>query len=112
MNSFVACATLLPDGSIGGGWGKANTVAIAEIVEGKVAAWRVEEVGWRALHDTGTEGSHHARIVRFLNDNKVTVVATGHMGDGMQNTLGKMGVKVHLDVSGEAKSALEALARG
>ena len=108
-NSFTACVTLLPDGTIGGGWGRASTVAIAKVVNGVVTDYRVEDVGWGALHDTGTEGSHHARIVRFLNENGATVVATGHMGDGMQNTLGKMGVKVYLEVSGEAKAVLENL---
>jgi predicted Fe-Mo cluster-binding NifX family protein len=109
MNSFTACATLLPDGTIGGGWGRAHTVGIAKVVDGKVTDWRVEDVGWGALHDTGTEGSHHARIVRYLNDNGVTVVVTGHMGDGMRNTLAKMGVTVHLEIGGEAKAALENL---
>ncbi len=109
MSSFTACVTLLPDGNIGGGWGRAHTVGIAKVDDGKVSEWRVEEVGWDVLHGTGTEGAHHARIVRFLNDNNVSVVATGHMGDGMQNTLSKMGVKIFLEVSGDAKAVLENL---
>lgn len=106
MSTFTACVPLLPDGTVGGGWGKAHVVAIAQIVDGVISEWNIEEVDWDALHDSGSEGSHHARIVRFLNDHKVSVVAAGHMGEGMQNTLAKMGITVHLGVSGDAKTAL------
>ena len=73
MSTEFACIPITPDGQVGGGWGKASTVAVAEVVDGAIVDWRTHEVGWDLLHDAG-EGSHHARIVRFLGDNTITVV--------------------------------------
>jgi predicted Fe-Mo cluster-binding NifX family protein len=64
------------------------------------------EVGWNALHDAGTEGSHHARVVRFLREQAVTDVVAHHMGDAMHNTLGKLGIRVHLGAEGDARTAV------
>ncbi len=96
----IFCLTVLPDGAVGGGWGKANTVAIARVSAGIVDSVEIINVGWQALHDEGTEGGHHARIVRFLREHDVTDVATGHMGEGMRNTLTKLGVTLHLESQG------------
>jgi Dinitrogenase iron-molybdenum cofactor. len=42
----------------------------------------------------GTEGAHHARVVRFLRENGVTHVVVDHMGAGMRHTLGKLGIEI------------------
>lgn len=83
-----------PDDLLGGGWGRAHWVAVATYADNAVTAWHVHEVDWDTLHDTGGEGVHHARIVRFLRDNGVQAVVSNHMGPGMRNTLDKMGIPV------------------
>jgi len=102
---MVVCVTLTSDGQVGGGWGRANRVAVAEIQGGRIVSWDEIEVGWDRLHDEGTEGSHHARIARFLMDRKVSQVVSGHMGPGMQQMLGRMGITIRIGVSGDARQA-------
>ena len=106
MSIEVACTPVTPEENVAGGWGKAPAVAVAKVVEGTIADWRIENVGWDALHDSGTEGSHHARITRFLLDNSVTLVVAGHMGPPMQNTLAKLDIRVVLNASGDARGAI------
>ncbi|MBK9739793.1 MAG: hypothetical protein IPO93_09820 [Actinobacteria bacterium] len=105
MSTEFACIPITPDGQVGGGWGKASTVAVAEVVDGAIVDWRTHEVGWDLLHDAG-EGSHHARIVRFLGDNTITVVVAEHMGEPMQNMLAKLGLRVVLGAAGDARVAI------
>ncbi len=107
----VVCLTTLANGQVGGGWGRADNVALVTVENGVVVSREDIVVGWNALHDTETDGGHHARIVRFLREHEVTDVATGHMGDGMQNTLTKLGTRLHLGVEGDAEAiALATLA--
>lgn len=106
MSVVIACVPVTSDEQVSGGWGKAPAVAVATVQAGAVVDWRVEPVGWDALHDAGTEGGHHALIVRFLKDNAVTLVVAGHMGEPMQNTLAKLGVKIVLGASGDARTAV------
>ena len=73
-----------------------------------IGAWQEFAVGWDSLHDAGTEGSHHARVARFLREHRVEAVAAHHMGAGMTHMLEKMGLTVRL---GETGSAREAAAR-
>ena len=70
--------------------------------------WQEFDVGWGSLHDAGTEGSHHARVARFLREHGVEAVVAHHMGAGMTHMLEKMGLTVRL---GETGSAREAAAR-
>ena len=90
---------------VGGGWGKAQRVAVATVDDGGVTDWVEHDVRWDLAHDEGTEGSHHARIVRFLRDNAVEVVVTGHMGPPMARMLGTMGIRALVDVTGDARAA-------
>jgi predicted Fe-Mo cluster-binding NifX family protein len=92
-------------GQVGDGWGKAHDVAIARVADGQVVDWAEHEVAWDESHDQGTEGSHHARIVRFCREHGVQVVVTGHMGPPMQNTLDKLGARVVLGLTGDAREA-------
>ncbi len=102
---MVVCVPVTSDGQVGGAWGRANRVALAEVTDGKVVGWQEIEVGWDRLHDEGTEGIHHARIAKFLTEHGVTRVVTGHMGPPMQQMLAQMGVGVRLGASGDARVA-------
>jgi predicted Fe-Mo cluster-binding NifX family protein len=105
MTTQIACIPVTADDQVAHGWGKAPAVAVVEITDGAITAWRVEQVGWDVLHDSG-EGNHHARVVRFLQENNVTLVAAQHMGDPMVNTLTKLGVHVVLGADGDARAAV------
>jgi predicted Fe-Mo cluster-binding NifX family protein len=109
MDMRVICITITPDGQVGGGLGKATAVAVARVADGSLSSWEVFDVGWDVLHDAGPHGTHHGRIVRFLQEHEVTDVAAGHIGESMQNTLGKLGLRVHLDIQGDARAACLAL---
>jgi predicted Fe-Mo cluster-binding NifX family protein len=106
----IVAVTVTPDGGVGGGLGRAQTVALADVRENDVADWTEVSVGWGDLHGTGPEGTHHARIVRFLRDNEVQVVVTTGLGAGMRQTLAKLGVDVRTDLAGDARAAARAAA--
>lgn len=108
MSTRVVAVTVAQDGAVSGGLGKAHYMALATVVDGAIADWRIDEVRWDDLHDQGGEGSHHARIVRFMRDNSVTDVVAAHAGPPMQNTLAKLDVRLHLGASGDARSAVVA----
>ena len=103
---MVVCVNLAPDGQVGQGWGRANRVAVAEVEAGKIVRWDEIEVGWDRLHDEATEGSHHARIARFLMDHQVSQVGSGHMGPGMQQMLARMGLTVRIGAAGDARQVV------
>ncbi len=99
------CVPVTTDGQIDSRWGRAARVAVADVRDGRVSAWEEYEVGWDRLHDVTTEGSHHARVARFLLEHNVEAVIADHMGAGMQQMLQKMGVAVQLGAAGEARAA-------
>ena len=88
------------------GWGRAPRVALATVADAAITGWQVHDVGWDVAHDEGTEGSHHARVVRFLKDNAVEMVVAEHMGDGMVRTLGSMHLPVVLGAAGDARASV------
>jgi predicted Fe-Mo cluster-binding NifX family protein len=83
----------------------AERVAIAQVTGAGIGVWQEFEVGWHALHDAGTEGSHHARVARFLQEHHVEAVVANHMGAPMVHMLERMGVKVWLGAAGNAREA-------
>ena len=89
-------------------WGRADRLAIAEVLDGQIVSWQEFDAGWSRLHDEGTEGSHHARVVRFLLEHRVQAVVAAHMGDPMVHMLEKLGMQVHLGASGDARVAVRA----
>jgi predicted Fe-Mo cluster-binding NifX family protein len=103
---MVVCVPITPDTQVGNSWGRADRVAIAEVGHGAIERWEEFEVGWDASHDADGEGSHHARIARFLLDHGVGAVVAGHMGPPMQNMLTRMGLDVRLGASGDARAAV------
>lgn len=100
------CITVTPDGQVGGGWGRAERVAVAKVANGKIESWDEIDVGWGRLHDAEAEGMHHARIVTFLREHEIQTVIAGHMGPGMQQTLAKMGIAVRIGATGDARAAV------
>lgn len=109
---MIVCVPIAPDGSVDPRWGRADRVAVAAVSAGGIERWDEHDVGWGALRDSGPEGSHHARIARFLRDHDVEAVVANHMGGGMEHMLGKMGIAVHLGAAGEAGAAVLAAAAG
>lgn len=112
MSTVVALSLVGPAESaeVGGGWGRAQRIAIATVEDGGITGWAEHDVRWDVAHDEGTEGSHHARVVRFLQDNGVQVVATGHMGPPMARMLGTMGVQAVVDATGDPRAVAVAVA--
>ncbi|WP_130865305.1 NifB/NifX family molybdenum-iron cluster-binding protein [Acidipropionibacterium timonense] len=102
-----------PDGSVEPRFGKAPMVAVATLDQsGEVTDWQTFQVDWDRLHDEGTEGSHHARIVRFLRDHDVDAVVATHVGPGMQRTLTSMGLPMLPATDADARtSVVEAVRR-
>lgn len=112
---------------VGGGLGRAKTIAIADVDNGEIASWEEFEVRWDLSHDQGpsgltigprpgaiggpqgSHGSHHGRIVSFLREHKVDAVVTGHLGPPMAHTLDLMGISVVTsDLDDARRAALDA----
>ena len=104
---MIVCAPITSEKEIDPRWGRADWVVLAEVVNGEITNWQEVEVGWSKSHDEGTDGSHHARVVKFLRDNSVGAVVAHHMGDGMLRMLKTMNIPVHLDASGDARQAIQ-----
>lgn len=94
----VVAIPVTPEGGVQQHFGRAPDMAVAVVDDQEIVDWRVEHVSWDVLHDQSEHGQHHARIVRFMRDNDVTVAAAGHMGPPMVNTLGKLGLSVVIGV--------------
>lgn len=107
---MIICVPVSPDGSVGPHWGKAPRVAVAEVLNEAITAWAEFDVGWDQLHDAGTHGSHHARIVTFLREQDVDTIVCGGMGSGMQQVTQKMGLRVFVGAYGDARVAVLAAA--
>ena len=105
---MVVCVPVTSEGWIDPRWGRADRVAVAEVRDGALEGWQEFQVSWGDLHDAGTEGSHHARVARFLREHRVEVVVASHMGDGMLRMLGTMGLQVRLGAAGDARAAVGA----
>ncbi len=104
--AVTVCIPVTSDGGIDRRWGRASRVAVATVSGGRITDWREIEVGWDVAHDAGTEGSHHARVARFLRDQQVHVVVADHMGDGMTRMLATMGIRTALGADGDAHGAV------
>ena len=103
---MIVCAPVTTEGIIDPRWGRADWVAVAEVVDSKIVSWQEVEVSWSRLHDEGTPGSHHARVVTFLREHQIEAVVANHMGDGMVRTLEGMSLPTHLGAAGDARVAI------
>jgi len=102
----IVCVPVTATGEIDPRWGRAARVAVVEVRDGDLIRWEEVEVAWDELHDAGTEGGHHARVARFLQDQRVEVVVAHHMGGPMVQMLDRMGLEVRLGASGDAGQAI------
>ena len=102
---MIVAIPVTEDGGVGRRWGKAERVAVAAVDDGAVTAWEEYDVRWDLAHDQGTEGSHHARVVRFLREHGVTHVVVDHMGAGMVRMMATMGILVSAPRSADAREA-------
>lgn len=113
-NGGMNIAVNVEAGFVGGGLGRARTMAIAQVESGQIQRWTEYEVGWDVAHDavdlTGSHGGHHATIVRFMREHHVEVVVTGHAGPPMVHTLDLMGIPVVVGATGPAQAAALAAA--
>lgn len=87
-------------------WGRAHWVGVAEVSDGAISSWQVHEVAWDELHDSGTHGSHHARIVRFLKEQGIEAVVVDHMGPGMMQVMAKLGIPLLPSRPGDAQASV------
>ena len=99
------CVPITADGQVEPRWGRADRVAVADVTDGEIHGWQEFTVAWGTLHDQGTEGAHHARVGRFLRENRVQAIAVHHVGAGMQRMLGSMQIQVVAGLGGDARSA-------
>ena len=107
---MIVAVPVTPEGLVDRRWGKADQVAVADVVDGAVQSWQVCDTNWHRLHDEGHHGAHHARVVRFLRDNKVEGVVIDHAGAPMMNTMHKLGLTIVVNASGPAREAVLAAA--
>ena len=103
---MIIAAAIEPDGTMGRAWGKADTVAVARVRDGRIEDWQEHRVAWDQSHGQGTHGSHHARVVAFLQEQGVEAVLAHHVGEGMRRMLDAMGA------SGDVRAAMLQAARG
>jgi predicted Fe-Mo cluster-binding NifX family protein len=104
-SEMIVCVPVTVEGLLDPRWGRADRVAVATVSQDGIDDWKEFDVGWGSLHDAGTEGSHHARVARFLREQGVEAVAAQHMGAGMTHMLEKMGLTVRLGETGNAREA-------
>ena len=109
---MIVCVPVTTDGMVDPRWGRADRVAVADVVDGRIMSWQEVEVSWSRLHDEGTPGSHHARVVSFLREHQVEAVVANHIGQGMVRMLDTMGLPVHLGAAGDARAAVRAASGG
>lgn len=101
----VHIAVNVAGSEVGGGLGRAQTMAVATLnAADEIVEWREFPVGWDILHEQGPHGGLHAVIVGFMRDHDIAAVVSGHMGSPMVNTMMKLGV-LPLCATGDARSA-------
>jgi predicted Fe-Mo cluster-binding NifX family protein len=103
---MIVCVPVTSEGQVDPRWGRADTIAVADVVDGAISTWHEHEVSWSTLHDEGSSAQHHARVARFLRQNHVDGVVAHHVGDGMVRMLGVMKLPLFLDASGDARTAV------
>lgn len=103
---MIVCVPIASDGLVDSRWGRADWIAVTDVINGKIENWQEIEVSWSRLHDEGTPARHHARVARFLRENHVDTVVAHHVGDGMARMLNTMGLTIYLEATGDARAAV------
>lgn len=103
---MIVATPVTVDGRTAHAWGKAHWVGVAEVTGPRVTSWTIHEVGWDELHDAGTHGSHHARVVRFLKDQGVQAIVVDHVGAGMVRLLDRMEIPILPSTPGDARESI------
>ena len=103
---MILMTPVTEDGQSEARFGRAHWVAVAEVVDTQITSWQVHEVAWDVLHDSGTHGSHHARVITFLNDHQVEAVVAAEMGPGMARMLDSAKLVVLPARPGDAKASV------
>jgi predicted Fe-Mo cluster-binding NifX family protein len=103
---MILCVPLTNDAMVDPRWGRADRIAVAEVVNGEITSWQEIEVSWSRLHDEGTPARHHARVARFLKEHQIQTVVANHVGDGMVRMVNTMGLTLRLDAQGDARAAV------
>lgn len=103
---MILLTPVTEDGRTDSRFGRAHWVAIAEVAGGELTSWTVHEVDWDGLHDAGTHGSHHARVISFLREQGVEAVVAPMMGEGMARMLTSAGLPILPASPGDAKASV------
>lgn len=103
---MIICVPVTPAGLVDPRWGRADWIAVADVVDGAIVSWQEFEVSWSRLHDEGSSARHHARVARFLLENHIEAVVADHVGDGMVRMLATMGITLHVGADGDARVAV------
>ncbi|PKQ32789.1 MAG: dinitrogenase iron-molybdenum cofactor [Actinobacteria bacterium HGW-Actinobacteria-2] len=103
---MIVMTPVTPEGDSDPRFGRAPRVAVAEVVDGAVVSWAEHQVDWDVLHDEGTHGAHHARVMTFLKENGVEAVVSAEMGPGMARMLDTAKIPVLLASPGDAKASI------
>lgn len=99
------------DGTVELRFGRAHFVAVAEFDGDQLTNWTVDEVNWDVLHDEGTHGHHHARMVRYIKEHNVERIGFVGMGQSMMNTLNKANVLLfQIDAGDNARQMAQTIA--
>ncbi|MFZ2226899.1 MAG: NifB/NifX family molybdenum-iron cluster-binding protein [Candidatus Nanopelagicaceae bacterium] len=106
---MIICTPVTSDGNIDPRWDRADWIAIAEVINGKIVNWQEIDVLWSQLYYSGTFGSHDDRIVKFLREHRVEAVIANHVGDSMAQIFGTMRISVHLGATGDAQLAVKSI---
>ncbi|WP_231494934.1 NifB/NifX family molybdenum-iron cluster-binding protein [Cellulomonas sp. KRMCY2] len=107
----VICIPVGTGRQVAGSWGRAHRLAVATVSAGRIVDWVEHDVHWDTLHDSGTEGAHHARVARFLVEHHVDAVVASHMGPPMARMIDTMGLRKLLGAHGDAEAAVIAAAQ-
>lgn len=90
------------------GVGRAPRVGLGTRDGRRLLSWQVIDVDWDRAHDQENEGSHHARVARFLREHHVQELYALRAGDDMRRMIGQLGIEFRTS-SGDARQAIEAL---
>ena len=101
---MIVGVTTTPHGTVGGGLGRAQTVAVADVRDGEVIPGpRCPSAGATC---TASARGHPPRPHRAVRARALLeCVVTSGLGESMRTTMGKLGVVVRTDLTGDARAA-------